>query len=236
MKERPILFSADMVKAILEGRKSMTRRVVKPQPSERGCIDPKFGFTAATPPGHISYQGKCEIDGEMRFGEWFVKCPYGQVGDRLWVMEAWGIEYVERHGICPDYICIRYAADGLKCVHSAPGDEDRYAKYKDAPMHGPNRPSIFMPRWASRILLEIVSVRVERLQEISGEDALSEGALWDWSNDDFIDSDGYGITEANRGELAIEQFERLWQSINGKKHPWEANPWVFVIEFKVVSE
>jgi len=167
MKERPILFSGPMVRAILEGRKTQTRRIVKPQPlRDRGVM----AFNDGEHP-------------QMR-------CPYGKPGDRLWVRETW----------CPDVepYTFRYKADG------------------DEPLER-WRPSIHIPRWASRITLEVVSVRVERLQNISEDDALAEG-----------------ITLVERGTSPVDQFNKLWESINGPGS-WEANPWVWVVEFKRIE-
>lgn len=156
MKERPILFSGPMVRAIREARKTQTRRVVKE-------IDPDE-FVSSNEADNLA-----------------LCCPYGAVGDRLWVRETW-------QGNQGD---IRYGADGDS-------------------LHGYNgwRPSIFMPRWASRITLEVTGVRVERVQEISEEDAQAEGV-------------------AHRCDYKV-----VWDAINGKKYPWSSNPWVWVIEFK----
>lgn len=187
MKERPILFSGPMVRAILEGRKTQTRRVVKPQPSEPvtwGCIGGKgFGFIA---------------------GDEMLRCPYGVPGDRLWVRESfsydarWRYEWWQETGERPD---IWYWADGN------PTDGD-WTKPK---------PSIHMPRSASRITLEVKSVRVERLQDITPEDAEAEGI------DEFM-------REKKLGGYYTTAFSRLWESINGPGS-WEQNPWVWVIEF-----
>ena len=182
MKERPILFSAPMVRAILSGSKSQTRRIVKARDLEWMDV----------------HQGLREPDNAER-------CPHGQPGDRLWVRETWHDASSSLHS------CALYRADGID-LHW-----DKWT------------PSIHMPRWASRITLEITSVRVERLQEISIEDAKAEGA---WGPDDSIvqkvtDYFGTDIFSANPRKA----FQMLWESINGPDS-WAANPWVWVIEFR----
>jgi hypothetical protein len=173
MKERPIIFSGEMVRAILEGRKTQTRRVIKPQPSN----------IRKSP---FSKSGLEDIHG------WEIKLKYGQPGDRLWVRERWWMDE-------DDQPAIFYASTD---------------KWSDIPMKSP----IFMPRWASRITLEIVSVRVEKLQNISDDDAIQEGV------DRKITSIfGY----------ATERYRKLWNYLNAKRgYSWASNPWVWVIEFK----
>lgn len=189
MKERPILFNAPMVRAILAGTKTQTRRVVMP-PRKKGCHD---------------------LDALAQHQRGL--CPYGRPGDRLWVREAWrafkdGALY-EDAGVEVDYRATPAA----------------WAKDSDAPW----KPSIHMPRWASRITLEITDVRVERLQEIcaSANDILAEGIIYD------ADAPVIGPCEADAGDL-VEQFSDLWDSINSPGS-WDENPWVWVIEFKRVT-
>jgi hypothetical protein len=196
MKERPILFRGAMVRAILDGRKTQTRRVMKPQAD---CN--------STHLGHVGY-GPCVVLG-MRAGMFSIPCPYGQPGDRLWVRET----FVWRAG-------------GAALLFRA--DFDYVEAAGIAGMYGGWKPSIFMPGWASRITLEIVSVRVERLQEITEEDAKAEGV-------EVKPSAGIASIVAG-GNPTPAQFEyyALWESINAKTHPWASNPWVWVIEFKKV--
>ena len=199
MKERPILFSAPMVRAILNGTKTQTRRAVKDR-----HID-------AAPPA-------C-------FFQWLrERCPYGQPGDRMWVRETWqvvdGSERARRivTDPSPSRGWIEYAAT----VHPGHEPPPRW------------RPSIHMPRWASRILLEITAVRVERLQDISGEDAVAEGIA--------RDGDGYERFHVDPDAPLGQSFTRnpvlayrgLWEKINGVG-TWDANPLVWVIEFKRVE-
>jgi hypothetical protein len=191
-KERPILFSGPMVRAILEGRKTQTRRIIK-------CATGSFWDHRAWRPLVVNgaIAGWVCMNG-MNDGHFFgagspmPKCPYGKPGDRLWVRETW----------CPDFepYTFRYRADGSEMV-------------------GRWHPSIHMPRWASRITLEVVSVRVERLKVISGDGAYAEG----------INQQGIGSDAA-----MVKSFSDLWESINGPGS-WEANPWVWVVEFKRVK-
>jgi hypothetical protein len=205
MKERPILFIGEMVRAVLEGRKTMTRRVLS-------NIPPAQDFSPIPYPDFTKWAwmrpGKNHLD--IEYSERF-KCPYGQPGDRLWVRETW-----------------------VK-VDDMNGDEQTHYRADGEDIPGPWKPSIFMPRWASRITLEIVSVRVERLREITEEDAKKEGAhlaVWhELKNGDGEDVSGLPGYPDQRAAYK-NGFANIWDSINGKKHPWESNPWVWVIEFK----
>jgi hypothetical protein len=219
---RPILFSGPMVKAILDGRKGMTRRVVKPQPKAT-----PYGFSF---PGQgIKIQGERDswilLDNE-KHQRWIERCcPYGVPGDRLWVRESFlpckGIG--DRYPVQIDlasYVCFR---DGSQKFRSGG------SYYQEPPREGPLswpsdvvwRPSIHMPRWASRLTLEITAVRVERLNAISEADAIAEG-LRPW-------------THRTEGAItARRQFVELWDTINDKRPgcSWESNPWVWVIAFR----
>jgi hypothetical protein len=203
MKERPILFSAPMVRAILEGRKTQTRRVVKPQPSPSSDsvwlgTDGIWRFSHPTLRGPVSH----EADD--------VRCPYGYPGDRLWVRET--IELQTLHG--NNFPSPVYSSDGAHVM-----DGNGKASNHEF-MRRRVTPSIHMPRWASRILLEVVSVRVERLQEISEADAKAEG----------VDGIKYfGLDRSN-----TRAYSELWESINGPES-WDANPWVWCVEFKRVT-
>ena len=207
MKERPILFSAPMVQAILDGRKTQTRRAVKPQPAgeiRRG--EPDFNHWIDTKYWERQNQKENRGIGTRGFA-----CTYGQPGDRLWVRETWmdlqgtGIEIVtgsrERYAYGADTPRGSYGDDQRKCYG---------LKW---------RPSIHMPRAASRITLEITSVRVERLQDISTEDCISEGL-------------NATLREYDAEVNLRDQFQELWESTGGD---WAANPWVWVIDFKVLS-
>jgi hypothetical protein len=189
MKERPILFSGPMVNAILECRKTQTRRIVKPQPSPADILA-----------GDIIYCGP------MGVIQW---CPYArEVNNRLWVRETF-YECVDNNDK------IHYAADG-----EPPTTERRHYK---------KRPSIFMPRLASRITLEITGVRVERLQDISDSDCIAEGI----SDEAMDECEHYQIAGSPLRGGSVERcaYSTLWESINGPGS-WEKNPFVWVIEFK----
>jgi len=178
MKEHPIIFSSEMVRAILDGRKTMTRRIVKKHP----LIEAGFTIDFINDPGNAGL------------------CPYGQSGDQLWVKEAW------------------------KSSLSKNGAEIFYKTYPVGQgggfIPGPWKPSVFMPRWASRVTLEITDIRIERLQDISEDDAEAEGA--------------HGYTNA---ASPIDFFICLWNSLNKKcDFGWETNPWVWVISFKRIEQ
>ena len=210
MKERPILFSAPMVRALLDGSKTQTRRILKVQPDEDG-------LSKVTDGPWVDTSGRQYV------------CPYGQPGDQLWVRETWGV------GSRPDpwggYDGIEYRADEAWLE-----DGDDFACHKvETPddiclgdySHG-WKPSIHMPRWASRIQLEITDVRIERLQDISEEDAKAEGI--EPELDGWID---YSNPSAQMCLNPIDSFRTLWEAINGNGS-WAANPWVWVVEFRRV--
>lgn len=201
MKERPILFSAPMVRAILDGRKTQTRRVVKPQPSPELLAD--YAWIRAT-------RGSARTDAQMLSD--CLPCPYGQPGDRLWVRETWAYSIhalaAERDEDGPFvYAATNHGTQGRLC--------DRW------------RPSIHMPRAASRITLEITAVRVERLQDISEADAIAEGIV-------AAKGGGYHLADTTHyGATAVDAYASLFEHINGPGS-WDANPYVWVIEFKRV--
>ncbi len=205
MKEHPILFSAPMVRAILEGRKTVTRRAVK--------------FNIAGRIGPLSNQWHVDSPGAV------AACPYGQPGDRLWARETWQyfgfsdegepcICYLADHG--REWPRVPQSeADKVDCIWADLSDPGNFS-ISDRACDNRWRPSIHMPRWASRITLEITGVRVERLQDIGADDAWSEGIPHS--------------PDVN----PIHEFEELWTSINGAGS-WKANPWVWVVEFKRIS-
>jgi hypothetical protein len=211
-RERPILFSGPMVKAILDGRKTMTRRIMKPQP-EYFEQYPHWRWT--TPQLRKDGLGPFAIDSGDRPGIFGKYVP----GETLWVREAWhpsarlGTEYE-----------IEYRADKSRRTVDAgwngPTPQIDAAIAKDC-----WRPSIFMPRWASRITLEITDVRVERLQEITNADAEAEG-VGGMRDMRFAVALGNLHTTGHRFN-----FRDLWESINGKGS-WESNPWVWVVSFR----
>lgn len=219
MKERPILFSGAMVRAILAGEKTQTRRVVKPQPAR--VVEVGGAYFSDD---HSSAR---------------IHCPYGQPGDRLWVRETWqtgmGADGPQiTYKATPDYFPI----DAWDGPDEGIGPSFNYDKCPGATWHtnlsdliagaeGNWRPSIFMPRWASRITLEITGVRVERLQNISEADARAEGA----KSMDIVTGRQTLDPNSRQGSY-IAHYRAIWDSINAKTAPWASNPWVWVIEFK----
>jgi hypothetical protein len=194
MKTRPILFFAPMVRAILAGKKTQTRRIVKPQPMER---ETTF-WSDISRPGH--WFG---VDETTKTRGTSFKCPYGQPGDRLWVKETW------RPGMHPESFCaVQYRADNHWMKPKGLDDNTGY-KFADWCDRKPEKwtPSIFMPRWASRITLDITGVRVERLQDITREDAYAEGI------------ETQGGDDETRNRTTVENYARLWDSINGAPKP-----------------
>lgn len=210
MKERPILFSGPMVRAILEGRKTQTRRVVEPQPGNGWKFEepPVLGRITSPHPKKGKFGVFIHRKTNYVFPESdLIVCHYGQPGDRLWVRETWskalhgcGVELLER------WEPGREGPFGVGAIYAATPHPD----YKPDKW----RPSIHMPRWASRITLEVTGVRVERLQEISEQDAEAEGAHYEF-------------------KIARRGFEAIWNSISGPES-WDANPWVWVVEFRKI--
>ena len=201
-KERPILFSAPMVRAIRDGRKSQTRRVVKPV---RGFEENNVCRPDLAEDNHaVWWHGEYETVGCLQ------DCPYGQPGDRLWVRES--------YRLCAE-------ADAVKARDTDAGYRVWYeADAPHQPGEGKLRPGIFMPRWASRITLEVTGVRVERLQAISEADAIAEGAP---GGHGVIPGYGYNATP-------VEHYRHVWESINGPGS-WDANPWVWVYSIKLIK-
>ncbi|VAC12397.1 Uncharacterised protein [Enterobacter hormaechei] len=191
-----MIFNGEMVRAILDGRKTQTRRIVKVQPDT-----PEFGLrriiesSIANEIGMYFWSQEDARGIKARSKQFY--CPYGDVGDRIWVRETFSP--VPDHEEPAGCSAILYAADG----------NGPYGKWV---------PSIHMPRWASRITLEITGVRVERLNSISDSDASKEGCC---------------IADMESGDCLSDVFARLWTSIYGDES-WKVNPWVWVIEFKVV--
>ena len=221
MAEKPILFSTEMVKAILDGRKTQTRRVMKPQPEP-------------FPPGWF-YNGEYYADDSQMQSHLFHDVygdkgsPYGSVyangdTDMLWVRETWQAQNTNG-----------------QWWHEVPKEErdlhnwaflDKATPDSDLPVPPKWIPSIFMPRWASRITLQVTAIRVERVQDISKRDAMREGIVW---SEAF--PEGYHVPGIKLCSMSAElMFMKLWDSINVKRgYSWNSNPWVWVIEFKVAN-
>jgi len=187
-KEKPILFSGPMVRAILDGTKTQTRRLVKMQPGYAHVMRYCAGDLAARQIGACRWED--------------VRVPYGKPGDRLWVKETHRFDGLDtKIAIAKrDFESVQYRAD----------EDDKFVTW---------RPSIYMPRWASRITLEITDVRVELLQDITEIDAMNEGVFADIPN------------ETPWPMMPSDAFCHLWESINGPDS-WAQNPWVWVISFK----
>lgn len=240
MKERPIIFSAPMVRAILSGAKTQTRRVVKRYSADCiGWFDDGDGLWAQRFIDPSS--------GSPYLKSWRDRCPFGRPGDRLWVREEWRVGAWDEIAGC---VATDYKADGYcrrewlrvddedlfirlrqQCIddaRAALGPADRYTW---EPGRSPCRwrPSIHMPRWTSRITLEITDVRVERLQDISEADAVAEGCK---PIRPELVQDGLIVRP---GRSAVEEFQLVWEEIHGGGS-WEKNPWVWVIEFKMEQQ
>lgn len=194
MRERPILFSSPMVRAVLSGAKTQTRRIVKPL--------------------HMA-----TVDAEQF--PILAMCPYGSPGDQLWARETCRAEAIGDEGLCG----VRYVADGqFMPIANTREASDRWVQlYWYRGMEGATVPPIHMPRWASRITLEITDVRVERLQDISEADAKAEGVSMPDGTPTPPDFWSYQ-----------QEFRHLWEQINGPGS-WDANPWVWAISFRRIE-
>lgn len=252
MTERGMIFNAEMVRAILDGRKTQTRRIMKPQPEP--C--PRGGHWW---PSNV-FKTMLHVEEEMQNGKggWGGlvgdACPFGDVGDRIWVREAYrfpaSLDDVSPTGVGEMAVATGYRKPWAPTFYEFTGTfSDGWKGFETPPKvsdGGKLRPSIHMPRWASRILLEITDVRVERLNAISEEDAQREGVhteVWDQTvvarnyaaRDEFFQfwsEDMPHYVEMN--QLYRSSFRSLWESIYGAEN-WQANPWVWVIEFKRVE-
>lgn len=236
--ERPIIFNAEMVRAVLDGRKTQTRRIVKPQPE----LTKTSGFSWN---GAVYGAGSDDRETNRNFAH--VKCPFGRPGDRLWVRETWA---VVSHAFSDDGLMIDYVPDRpAKAVHEKPFGKGYYSGHTiyaadggftwaddDGCVDGRScwKPSVHMPRWASRIDLEITGVRVERLQALSPCDAVREGLIKLPASGRYCLNAGAQYF-GGASHDAREVFSWLWSSIYGEKS-WQANPWVWVVEFKMVEQ
>lgn len=205
-KERPILFSSEMVRAILAGRKTMTRRVIKTEWWR--CLDPE--------------------DDEDRAAA-VKQCPYGKPGDRLWVREAFR-SFSQRHIKDHDatYPLHQHYAHYPDCITIYRSDGSELPEGHK--QHGIGwAPSIHMHRYESRIMLEVVSVRVERLQDITTGDVVAEGVM----TPEEVAQGAAKYGDKAKGTYTNRPWADLWDSINAKRgHSWQSNPWVWVVEFK----
>jgi hypothetical protein len=228
VKERPILFKGELVRAILDGRKTQTRRLV----TAVAGLGPVREFQPSSTKGwDWIMRDRRALWNDLRHADLLTRCPHDAVGDRLWVRES-GWKHTEMYEeddessldrLVADFF--RYAASPRKGKRRWRGDGevepitflDESSPLEQAPQGRPC-PSIHMPRWASRIDLEITEVRVQRLQEITEADARADG-----------------ITElAGQAEPMRDLFAMLWDHINGKRASWASNPWVWALTFKRV--
>lgn len=267
MKEIPILFSAPMVRALLAGTKTQTRRMVKPALSGREWVEQRVsgGFWRCADGEPTCYTGVWETHECAQ--QYPIRCPYGQPGDRIWVREtyyAWGrweTRFSAKKGRDEWHFVDLTLDAGKAYLHTADGQQPQ-------PMGGKRhrggvtptwwkRPAIFMPRAASRITLDVIGVRVERLQDISEADAMAEGC--ERLSDDepgyvhrdepdyklcpqcggtrlytaFNPATGGALpdTDCMKCDTYVKRYQHLWESINGPES-WSANPWVWCVEFR----
>jgi len=221
-KERPILFSAEMVRAILERRKTQTRRVIglaeiNKNPDWHSAAyqngDGDWVFWYPDRPGLADFTLKAYPRGS-RDG---IKCPYGKPGDLLWVRETFGVQLEPDDEHPHGYV-----------IYRADLPTDSSFQYEGGGSAW--RPSIFMPRWASRITLEITNVSVERLHDISEKDCNAEGVPY--FDGVFAYAKISPMSVFERLLYYQGKFKELWDSINAKRgYPWDSNPWVWVVEF-----
>lgn len=228
MSTKPILFNTEMVQAILDGRKTVTRRLVKPQPGF--FYDVGGRITDPDNPTHIAFLAMNPDDHEE------IRIPQYQPGDILYVRETWTLlYYVDPNGYTHwDQPMYYYAADGTPDTTLVDGDgfelDDQRIRWK---------PSIHMPKEIARLFLRVKDVRVERLQDITDEQALKEGIKAYWMGDGET---GYAVNLESKTfyEGPIGAFARLWESTIKDKdigdYGWDANPWVWVIEFEKISK
>ena len=203
MKERPIIMGAESVRAILEERKTQTRRVIDPHKYNIAGWD----MPRTKEDAEAGYPFAENADGDsFSVVDW---CPYGRVGDRLYVKERFAY-WIGREAVAYSDMC-------HKSIEDIEWEDE--VNISNIAEGGKWKSPIFMPRWASRITLEIADIRVERLQDITGEDALKEGFC------------NYG-TDVD----TLDAFCEAWQKLNANRgYPWEKTPWVWVITFKVVQ-
>lgn len=215
MKETPILYKPGMVVAVRNDRKTHTRRL-----NGLGKINESPDIYTVT--GYDSSGKAWFLDNSGNFTS--LQCPYGGMGDRLWVREAWSVPAMFDRKKPSDldphemevFDCVRYHADGVTS-------------------DGKTRVSIHMPRWASRINLEIVNVRIERVNDITEEDAKAEGVDWLHPESEVYYKD-YLLRTLQGCQTAKESFYTLWDSINKENgYGWGVNPWVWVVEFRRVG-
>lgn len=242
VKQRPIIFSDQMVRAILDGRKTQTRRVMNPQPP--AWVE-TFGSSVFTPHGHISGRGYWKgVPGDEGPAEKHFRSPYGCAWERLWVRETYMVQPTPGCTFGEAMKGTKLSAfyrDGSRLdldngwEASGPGLHVWGTNHEyPAERYGIWRPSIHMPRWASRILLDVVSVRVQRLHDITPEDCRAEGIEVPRCGCEACAMTS-AICPADASAYMVD-YRLLWDKINANRgHPWRSNPWVWVIEFRRVT-
>jgi len=224
IKERPILFSTDMVQALLAGRKTQTRRIIKPQPEKAAY-------------GKVNWKGR-----ELTLNSFSNHSPYGQVGDLLWVREGFHLDKNDQ--FCDEsstHDTFTYKADhyhrdvkriGVNYDNIDLCTEGWYDT--DYPEETKWRPSIHMPKVAARLWLKVINVKVERLDAISDEDAIAEGIAKPPSDETGVHYKNYHHPDFFMITPKYS-FKTLWEAINGNES-WDANPWLWVVEFEELSK
>jgi hypothetical protein len=204
-----------MIRALLDGKKTQTRRIVKSQPQGRllGLLERPIR-SMADEPVLRAWFGASEAENSSKE----VTCPYGKPGDLLWIREAF-IDDRDEYDYALSSAAPYYKGAGIIFRADVDSDSDPAEGWK---------PSIHMPRWASRVTLELIEVRVERLWDISEADALAEGVNIQLPMFDAEQYDAAGM----KGNVYREQYRKVWESINGLDS-WDANPWVWALSFDV---
>lgn len=204
----PIIFNSEMVRTILDGRKTQTRRIIKPQPQyDRGYWSYEYKK------GCHHYIGDTHPTEHWSLENMLPYCPYGTVGSKLWVRETWqGFNKLSGSVLTNGIPKVNYG-EGFWAAYKADNIADPKCKW---------RPSIHMPRWACRIFLGITAIRVERVQDITPENCEKEG----------LELTRHSNLQMGRYERICQDFGYLWDSINLKRAPWKDNPWVWVLEFR----
>lgn len=242
MKERQIPFMGEMVRAVLDDRKGQTRRVLHQAVGPSLSVDYEdetgeavLSWLRGDGPGH-------DVQEQIKR----VRSPYGVPGDRLWVREAWRVS--KKHdAIAPRELRARSMTVMYEAGGYSNNDEEGWRTVDGPPMapdwRGKYRPAMFMPRWASRITLEVTGVRVERLQDINADDVRAEGLEY---REDNIGGRicrrwrSYGTPDGwfpeGRDIAPIHSFQSLWDGLNSERgFGWHANPWVWVVDFKRIE-
>ncbi len=265
MKERPILFTGAMVRALLDGSKTQTRRIVKPQPPEDERI-----YTGLYHPTVVDRHGEEQPSAEVfgaytQDGEWALPCPYGESSDRLWVRDTfyafgrWETRYSEKKKRDAWHFVDMTTECDRRYQYAADNPDVPLAKGRSGAQPGwYTRPAIFMPRAACRVLRDIARIRVERLQDISEADAKAEGTFTDeqrpeehdyksnyWMCPQCLGTGLHNGLGANGGvifdidcrecDTHVKRYRHLWESINGAGS-WALNPWVWVVEFRHIEK